>query len=203
MAMVLVAGLATADIGFQFTSAGVFGPGGNFTAGPWPSGDQVIQILWSAVNPETAGFQAWANTTDYLDPSGSEVKIVGEVGGGTTSDGAYGYIQPAAFGLVEVFDANVGLPDGGSNAGFLYGRMFADGSPATDEWYYQGPAITDMVPYDPTNPSTIFTYDFTPGQTIGASDGGEANGIVQIPEPSTLLLCGFGLLALAVRRFRR
>ena len=181
---------AQADLGFQFQHDGIFGPGGDFATGPYPTGTQTILVLWSA-DAGAVNYQVAPGA-----PTGpGETVLFTLTGYATGGGGMYGYVQPATFGTLEM------IGDNSYNTGFMFSRMFNDDSPADtlSDWYFVQPALdtSTVKNYVPSDPSTIFTYGIAPTSTGGQ----EATAVV--PEPGTLVLCGLGLLALAVRRFRR
>jgi hypothetical protein len=182
----LAAGAAQADIGFGMLGGGLFMPGGDWAGGPYGGATYLYQMIWTdAADP--SGFMANANTADFLDAGGAETVLHSAQGN------SYGYVKQSWDGTV--------VSVGPYNDGKIYMRIFQDDTPDVNDWYYQGPVVSEwpagngnLIEYAAANPASKIGY-------IANADPVEYNKQV-VPEPATLALCGLGLLALAVRRFR-
>ena len=152
---------------------------------PLPIG-ATVQVIWSADNAyapaiegqlDAAGYLA--NASDYILFQGSSSILGGWLG---DLDGATTYTS-----------ANVGgnpLP-----SGFVYVRVFQDGSPTGGEFY----ADSTRIPV--INQQTNVPADLSDVVDIAPSGGVFPNKVIAaVPEPSVLAFCGIGSMLMAYRR---
>jgi len=91
--------------------------------------------------------------------------------------------------------AYFGAPNytGAYSAGYIFGRIFEDNTPAIGERYFNGPMETAEDRSPPQSPQS---YDFNSGPGYGD----DLDQVIPIPEPLTAALYGLGTLVILHRR---
>ena len=82
---------------------------------------------------------------------------------------------------------------GAYSAGYIFGRIFEDNTPAIGERYFNGPIETAEDRSPPQSPQS---YDFNSGPDFGD----DLDQVIPIPEPLSAALYGLGTLLILHRR---
>jgi hypothetical protein len=186
---------ANADIFISWTAGFGFyqngGTGGN-TAG---------QGIMNFNGGSTLVYFYWTPTAviDPADPGDAQF-----AGGDDVFLGQYTVTMPPAtewgdYGVptnTVYLDSTYGV--GSLQTGFIYARIFQDGSPAAGDYYNDGAAM------GPADGLTIYTGGADPADTYFHTPSNDLELNQQIvPEPATLAFMGIGSLLIAVRRSRK
>jgi hypothetical protein len=83
-------------------------------------------------------------------------------------------------------------------SGYVFARIFQDDTPAGGEWVFD---TTPIVTQDLTPPASAQLIEMNTDTINGDPMQYQMSGV--IPEPTSLALCGIGLLTLIVRKLRR
>ena len=153
----------------------------------------LAQLIWSPDNiPDPATDDA---ANHYLSSSGNDVWLVDF----TVKEGDTARSEWGDWGLNDSpLATSTTLSDG-----YIYGRIFQDGTPDVGDWYYLGPVVAnENVDPNGVPPPTPQTYDMNRDSEQGYGDA-VMNGPYSyqvVPEPGTFALFGIGALLIGLRR---
>lgn len=192
----LVAASAMADININWRAQAGFYENGTAGAYPgdgivFPSGSALAMLIWTPFN----GGSPTIDPVDITDIAGNYT------GGDDLWLDSLTLTYPgnvtdefAPFGNQEIYQ-NVNYGGTTLQGGYVYIRIFSDTTPASGEYYFNGPTLL----------TTAFVLNEAPQILEGNTDNTNGNQLNQliVPEPSVLAFLGAGALMVAIRRMRK
>ena len=186
----------SAPAGFDLESSPLTG-----LLAPQTSGISALaQLIWSADN--VADTTADMSAANYMSGEG-DIWLASYT---VSEDGVN---NPATYDDWAIFSA--GLYDGTAtspSSGYIYGRIFQDGSPDEGDLFYIG-SLDDVVDYDPdaiptANPQAYsINDDRINGDTFLDETGTASSRMGEVvPEPASLGLLALGAVVMGIRRRR-
>jgi len=145
-----------------------------------------VQLIWSADNAYAPAIDGQLDAAGYLANAGDYILFQGS---GTILGGWIGDFDSST----NYVSANVGgapLP-----SGFVYVRIFQDGTPTSGEQYGESAIVTVVNQQTNVPPDSFDTVDASPSTGLFLN-----KTVSAIPEPSVLAFCGIGSMLMAYRR---